>query len=94
LFSLKFLISNFFVSAPFLQAANIFHRPQTFLSKREHFFIGRKHFSSNAKGGREHFLWAANISQQARTFFMGRKHFPSSAKGGREHFPQAANISI
>jgi hypothetical protein len=35
--------------------ANIFHGPQTFLSKREH-------FPSSAKGGREHFPQAANIS--------------------------------
>ncbi len=58
MFSLEFFDFQFFLFS------SIFHGPQTFLSKREHFVIGRKHFSSNAKGGREHFSWAANISQQ------------------------------
>jgi hypothetical protein len=49
--------------------ANIFHRPQTFLFRREGwartFFIG-KYFSLGAKVGREHFSKAANISLQAQ----------------------------
>jgi hypothetical protein len=70
--------------------ANIFHRPQTFSARREHLFTGRKHFSSSAKDGREHFSQAANIFSKARTFV----HRPQTFSAGHEQFSKAANISL
>jgi hypothetical protein len=68
--------------------ANIFQRPQTFLSKREHFSWGANIFFcflSRCKGGAQTFLQAANIYLQmprvgANIFDKGRKHFHMGAK--------------
>jgi hypothetical protein len=75
------------------QARTFFHRPQTFLSKREHFFISRKHFPSDAKvrrkhffKGRKHFSASGNIFQRAQTFFFKRKGWAQTFFTGRKHF--------
>jgi hypothetical protein len=70
----------------FSVGANIFHKAANISQQARTFSIGREHFSSGAKVGRQYFSQAANISQQTQTFFIGCKHFSSSAKVWRKSF--------